>query len=60
MYDARGALVRTLVDRPLPGGAHQTRWDGRDSNNHEVVSGVYFYRLSLDGAQRVGRMLLVR
>ena len=60
VYDSRGARVRTLVDRPLPGGLHQSRWDGCDERGQEVASGVYFYRLATPEAQLVGRMLLVR
>ncbi|MBI2505227.1 MAG: DUF362 domain-containing protein [Candidatus Latescibacteria bacterium] len=60
IYDARGARVRTLVDRSLPGGPHQSSWDGCDGQGLPVASGVYFYRLAIPGAQRVGRMLLVR
>jgi hypothetical protein len=60
IHDARGALVRTLVDRHLPGGVHQSAWDGRDDQGLPAASGVYFYRLSAEGAQQVGRMLLLR
>ncbi len=60
IFDGRGALVRTLVDRQLPGGFHQSPWDGFDSQGRAVASGVYFYRLETGGTQRVGRMLLVR
>jgi uncharacterized protein (DUF362 family) len=60
VYDARGARICTLVDRQLPGGAHQSRWDGRDDRGREAASGVYFYYLSAGDARQVGRMLLLR
>ena len=60
IYDVRGARVRTLVDQVLPGGPHLTRWDGRNEAGAEVASGVYLYRLALPGAERTGRMALVR
>lgn len=60
IHDARGALVRVLVDRALPGGAHQSTWDGCDGQGRPAASGIYFYRLQQGGIQRVGRMALVR
>jgi flagellar hook assembly protein FlgD len=46
IYDVRGRLVRTLVEGPLPGGAHVVHWDGRDVAGRTLASGVYFYRLT--------------
>ena len=60
IYDVRGARVRTLVDRVLPGGPHLTRWDGRNDAGAKVASGVYLYRLALPGVERSERMALVR
>ena len=60
VYDTRGALVRRLVDRSLPGGAHLTRWDGRDAAGAPSASGLYFYRLSVPGRTAAGKMMLVR
>ena len=60
IYDVRGAKVRTLVDRQLPGGPHVTRWNGRDDSGREVASGIYIYRLATPGAEHTGRMVLVR
>jgi hypothetical protein len=49
IYDARGALVRTLLDSARPRGPHAVAWDGTDRSGVRVTSGVYFYRLeSLD------------
>ena len=60
IYDVRGAKVRTLVDQALPGGRHATRWDGRDDVGQQVASGIYLYRLAITGAERTGRMALIR
>lgn len=45
VYNALGARVATLVDRPLSAGAHEARFEAND-----LSSGVYFYRLLIDGA----------
>jgi fibronectin type 3 domain-containing protein len=47
IYDVRGRLVTTLVDRAQGGGAHQATWDGRDSTGRTVASGVYFCQIAI-------------
>jgi hypothetical protein len=51
IYDARGRLVRRLLDGARSAGTHAVRWDGTDDQGREVASGVYFYRL--DAGQQV-------
>jgi photosystem II stability/assembly factor-like uncharacterized protein len=45
VYDARGRVVRTLVDHTLAAGDHAARWDGRDDGGHLMAAGVYLARL---------------
>lgn len=49
VYDAAGALVRTLIDETRAGGSHAIEWDGTDRAGRGVASGVYFARLRVDG-----------
>ena len=61
VYDARGHLVRKLVDRPLAAGAQQLTWDGTDEAGRSVPSGTYFARLvDTGGAVRKASLVLVR
>jgi Zn-dependent metalloprotease len=48
IVDARGRLVRTLVDQPLPPGRHVRRWNGEDDAGRRAGAGVYFVRLAMD------------
>jgi hypothetical protein len=50
MFDARGALVRTLLDEMRGPGRHAVEWDGTDRLGAGVASGVYFARLQVNGA----------
>lgn len=50
VFDATGARVRTLVDAPRAAGTHRASWTGTDDAGRAVSSGVYFYRLAIDGA----------
>jgi aminopeptidase N len=60
VYDARGALVATLIDGTLDGGTHEVRWNGTDDRGAPVASGVYFCRLSAEGTVLTRKMLLLR
>lgn len=60
IYDNLGRHVRTLVDRRIAAGEHQTTWDGKDDASRPVSSGAYFYRLRVDQIERAKSMLLVK
>jgi len=60
IYDARGRLVRTLVDRASEPGPHEVCWDGSDDAGRRVSSGVYFCRLTWNGGSETQRMVLLR
>jgi hypothetical protein len=49
IYDAKGRLVKTLVDEDKSAGAYKTFWRGRDETNAEVSTGVYFAGLEAAG-----------
>jgi len=45
IHDARGRLVRTLLNADLPAGSHEAVWDGRDETGRAMASGMYVARL---------------
>lgn len=55
LYDVRGRLVRTLVDGHLGAGVHY-----ESVSSHNLRSGVYLYRLEVDGRALTRKMLIVR
>jgi glucose/arabinose dehydrogenase len=60
IFDLSGRLVRVLIDEPRDAGPHRCPWDGRNSADEEVVSGVYLYLVESEGAVEKGKMTLVR
>ncbi len=60
VYDVRGRLVTTLVDRQLSAGDQQVSWNGRDANGAEAPSGVYFVVLKSAGEKITRRVVLLR
>lgn len=45
IYNISGQLVRTLVDAEIAPSNQLVVWDGKDDNNRDLASGVYFCRL---------------
>jgi hypothetical protein len=60
VFDVLGAEAATLVSQVQDPGSYQITWDGRNSRNQQVMSGVYFYRLEAGSFSKTERMVLVR
>jgi hypothetical protein len=60
IYDARGSLIRVLIDKSFPAGHHGAVWDGRDGNGSPVSSGVYMCRLEHGAAFRTRKIVLIK
>ncbi|MDD3051486.1 MAG: M6 family metalloprotease domain-containing protein [Candidatus Cloacimonetes bacterium] len=41
-------------------GQHSIKWNGKDSQNHKVSSGIYFYRLSSPNRIQQKKMILLK
>jgi len=60
LYDARGRLVRTLLQEARPAGTHEVAWDGTDDTGRPAASGVYHARLVTGSAADTRPLVLVR
>jgi hypothetical protein len=60
VYDIAGRLVKTLVNGNMEATNHSVVWNGRDSSDRQVSSGVYYYRLVADGFTDTRKMMLVK
>lgn len=60
VYDARGRVVRRLVDEPRPAGNASVVWNGEDDEGRGVASGLYFVRLEHADRVLTRRAVLVR
>jgi hypothetical protein len=56
IYDVNGKMVRELVNEIEQPGTYLVRWDGSDSFQNRLPSGVYVYSLEA-GAYRVTRKM---
>jgi len=58
VYDAAGALVRTLSASEISAGFHDFRWDGMDESGTRVEPGTYFCRMESPNYTRVTKLVL--
>jgi tetratricopeptide (TPR) repeat protein len=60
VYNIKGQKVRTLIDSDLGKGEHRVIWNGKDSRNRSVASGVYFFRLESGGKVAIRKATLLK
>ena len=58
IFNLNGALVKNVFDGLLWTGFKTLAWDGTNSHNQAVGSGVYLYQFSVNGAQMTKMMVL--
>ena len=60
VYNIKGQLVRSLVNEDLYAGSHKVIWNGTDSRNRRVASGIYYYRLETKDFSKTHKMVLMK
>jgi hypothetical protein len=60
VYNVSGALVRTLLDRPVNAGRHTVTWRGDDERGNDVAQGVYVMRLEAGAHAATTKVVLTR
>lgn len=60
IYNIKGQKVKTIFSGNQEKGLYQIEWNGKDSNNHSVSSGIYYARLRTSGKVLVNKMLLMK
>jgi hypothetical protein len=49
VFNTKGQITKTLANNTFTKGSHSVIWNGEDNNNKQVSSGVYYYKLSING-----------
>ena len=60
VYNIKGQLVKTLVDEKMEPGIHKVIWKGRNNNDRQVSSGVYFVKLKANSNSDIKKMILLK
>ena len=59
VYNIKGQKVKTIAKDVFAKGLHKLIWNGKDSSGKEVGSGVYFYKLKVNGKDKSVRKCLL-
>lgn len=61
IYNIKGQKVKSLVKESFKSGNHSVIWVGNDDTGRPVSSGVYFYKLNVNGkSESVKKCLLLK
>ncbi len=60
IYNVLGQKVKTLLDQDQPAGFYQINWDGENDKGKVVSSGIYLYKLEVNGFSQAKTMLLLK
>lgn len=60
IFNALGQRVVVLEDGCLSAGPHTAVWDGKNFSGGAAASGIYYYRLELEGKTRVMKMIMLK
>jgi flagellar hook assembly protein FlgD len=52
--------VKTLVNGYLSAGDNRLEWNGTDNQGNAVSSGLFFYRLEMNGYKKTQKMLMMK
>ncbi|MBT5419590.1 MAG: T9SS type A sorting domain-containing protein [Candidatus Cloacimonetes bacterium] len=60
VFNIKGQKIKTLENEDKIAGNHSLIWNGKDSDDESVASGVYFYKLVSEEHSFVKKMVLMK
>jgi hypothetical protein len=60
IYNVKGQKVKQLHDGMLSIGKQTFHWNGRDNAEHQVGSGLYFYRVDTEHSTALRKVILLK
>lgn len=60
IYNVKGQLIKTLVDKYQKSGRYSVIWNGTDINNKQIANGVYFLRMTSGKYSATRKVMLLR
>jgi parallel beta helix pectate lyase-like protein len=61
IYNVKGQKIKTLIKDYSHRGQYPTKWEGKDEYGRSVSSGIYFYKLNVNGKTKaVNKCLLLK
>ena len=59
VYNIKGQQVNILENETKSAGKHSVVWNGKDANGNQISSGVYFYKLNINGKTKMVKKCLL-
>ena len=60
IFNILGQEINTLVNGKINSGYHKVNWNGVNSNNQKVASGLYFYSLKNGNTELFKKMIFIK
>ncbi len=60
VYNVKGEKIKDLLNTEMTRGNHRLVWDGKDTNNRNVASGIYFIKLESVGKTSIRKAMLMK
>jgi len=60
IFNIKGQKVKTLYSGTADVGEHSIIWEGKDNNDKQVSSGIYFYKLKTNNKELTRKMLMMK
>lgn len=60
IFNLKGQKIRTLVSGSYESGEFIVNWNGKNDDNRDEASGVYFYKMSTNNSSQMKKMILLR
>ena len=60
VFNIKGQKVKTLANTEFDRGNHSFVWNGKNDEEQHVSSGMYFYKISVNGNQKTNKMLMLK
>lgn len=60
IYNTKGQIITTLIDKYMKPGNHVVRWDGNDQYGNSVSSGIYFSVMKAGDKVSSSKMILLK
>ena len=60
VFDVNGRKIRSLYNGIQIPGQHEIRWDAKDDHGRNMSSGVYLFKVNVNGKQQTAKSLLLK
>jgi len=60
IFDLKGHLIKKIINDFKHSGNHKINWNATNQYGQEISSGVYLYRLSIDGKSNTSKLIFLK